>query len=78
MRGYNITKKTLLEVLLGNIDIEKAIAETQSFFKQQAVQNNFGEITVTITLNDGVPVKLTKVFCEHFVRRKTIKLSENN
>jgi hypothetical protein len=65
-------------VLLGNIDIEKAIAETQSFFKQQAVQNNFGEITVTITLNDGVPVKLTKVFCEHFVRRKTIKLSENN
>jgi len=63
---------------LGSIDIEKAIAETQSFFRQQAVQNNFGEMTVTITLNGGVPVKLTKVFCEHLVRRKTIKLSENN
>ena len=48
------------------IEIEKAIAEAQSFFKQQAVQNNYGEITVTITLNDGVPVKLTKVFCEQF------------
>ena len=55
-------------------DIKKAISEAQIFLEQQAEQNKYGDITVTITLNDGVPVKLTKVFCEHFVRRKTTKL----
>ncbi len=56
-------------------DIKKAITEAQIFLEQQAEQNKYGDITVTITLNDGVPVKLTKVFCEHFVRRKTTKLA---
>lgn len=60
-----------------NTDIEKAITEAQIFIEQQAEQNKYGDITVTITLNDGVPVKLTKVFCEHFVRRKTVKLVAN-
>ena len=60
-----------------NSDIKKAITEAQIFLEQQAEQNKYGDITVTITLNDGVPVKLTKVFCEHFVRRKTIKLAAN-
>ena len=58
-----------------NSDIKKAITEAQIFLEQQAEQNKYGDITVTITLNDGVPVKLTKVFCEHFVRRKTTKLA---
>ena len=58
-------------------DIKKAITEAQIFLEQQAEQNKYGDITVTITLNDGVPVKLTKVFCEHFVRRKTTKLAVN-
>lgn len=60
-----------------NSDIKKAITEAQIFLEQQAKQNKYGDITVTITLNDGVPVKLTKVFCEHFVRRKTTKLAAN-
>ena len=60
-----------------NSDIKKAITEAQIFLEQQAEQNKYGDITVTITLNDGVPVKLTKVFCEHFVRRKTSKLAAN-
>ena len=60
-----------------NTDIAKAITEAQIFIEQQAEQNKYGDITVTITLNDGVPVKLTKVLCEHFVRRKTTKLAAN-
>ena len=63
--------------VLVNTDIAKAITEAQIFIEQQAEQNKYGDITVTITLNDGVPVKLTKVFCEHFVRRKTTKLAAN-
>ena len=63
---------------MGNTDMEKAITEAQKFIKQQAEQNKYGDITVTITLNDGVPVKLTKVFCEHVVRRRTSKLAANN
>ena len=57
--------------------ISKALEETNSFILREAEKNKYGDITVTITLNDGVPVKLTKVFCEHLVRRKTIKLASN-
>lgn len=55
--------------------IVKALEEAQVFIKQQAQENRYGDITVTITLNDGVPVKLTKTYCEHFVRRKTTKIN---
>ena len=48
------------------------------YIKNQAAGNKFGDITVTISLKDGVPVKLTKIFCEHFVQRKTVKVGEIN
>ena len=75
--GKMVNDEAQAEVQLVNTDIEKAITEAQIFIEQQAEQNKYGDITVTITLNDGVPVKLTKVFCEHLVRRKTVKLVAN-
>ncbi len=61
-----------------NETIQKVLHEADEYIKNQAAGNKFGDITVTISLKDGVPVKLTKIFCEHFVQRKPVKVGEIN
>lgn len=58
--------------------IKSTSKEAYDFFCEQGKLNRYGDITVTITMNDGVPVKLTKGFCEHISRRKTEKICEQN
>jgi hypothetical protein len=57
-----------------NVNIKQVAEEAQQFILQQASEKKFGDITVTITMNDGVPVKLTNSFCEHISKRRTTKL----
>ncbi len=57
-----------------NVNIKQVLEEAQEFILQQASKKKYGDISVTITMNDGIPVKLTNSFCEHISRRSTSKL----
>lgn len=57
-----------------DVRIQEAAKDAQQFIYDKATENKFGDITVTITLKDGVPVKITRTFTEHFVQRKTTAL----
>lgn len=58
------------------VTIQKVLGEADEYIKNIAAIKKFGDITVTISLKDGLPVKLTKIFCEHYVQRKTKKVGE--
>lgn len=57
--------------------ISEVIYDVSDFIKQKTETEKYGDITITISLNDGVPVKLTRGFVEHFVQRKTKNLVVN-
>ncbi len=59
------------------VPLSKIIEEAGDFFIETAGKEKYGDITVTITLNDGVPVKITKLFCEHIARRTTTRVVVN-
>ena len=59
------------------IPLSKLIEEAGDFFIDTAGKQKYGDMTVTITLNDGVPVKITKLFCEHISRRTTTRVVVN-
>ena len=42
--------------------LSKALKEADDFFISKAKEKNFGDITVTISIRDGVPVKVTETF----------------
>lgn len=56
------------------VKIKDISREAFEYFCEQGTKNRYGDITVTITMNDGVPVKLTKSYCEHIAKRKTEKV----
>ena len=56
--------------------LSKALKEADDFFISKAKEKNFGDITVTISIRDGVPVKVTETFCRFHVERKTKKVLE--
>lgn len=60
-----------------NVPISEVIKEADDFIREQASKNKYGDITVTITMNDGVPVKITNCFCEHISKRTTTKFVVN-
>ena len=51
------------------VPIETLIAEADRFILEEAKKRKYGEISVTITMHEGVPVKLETAFCEHVARR---------
>jgi len=57
-----------------DLRMQSAAKEAQQFLYDKASENKFGDITVTISLKDGVPVKITKTFTEHLVQRKTTSM----
>jgi len=58
--------------------LKQASKEAFDFLYHQGLISRYGDITVTITMNNGVPVKLTKCFCEHLSKRKTDKLTSES
>ncbi len=54
-----------------DLRVNEAIAQCNEYIKKMADEKKYGDITVTVTLNDGVPVKITQSFCARFVQRRT-------
>ena len=57
-----------------NIPLSQVLEESNEFVRQVAGKQKYGDIIVTITLNDGFPVKLEKAYSEHLTRRKTTRM----
>ena len=55
------------------VPIETLIADSDRFIRDEAKKRKYGEIIVTITMHEGVPVKLETAFCEHIARRTTTR-----
>lgn len=60
-----------------NVTIEQAVDEAREILFEGARSNGYGDISVTITMHEGVPVKLTHSVCEHLSKRKTKSLVVN-
>lgn len=53
-------------------------AKTASdYITRKACEKKFGDITVKVSLKDGVPVKVETAYCEYYVERKTKKVAGN-
>ncbi|MCR5386914.1 MAG: hypothetical protein K6E69_07315 [Treponema sp.] len=52
----------------------KVIEQISDFISDKASKGQYGDITVTVTLKEGHPVKLTTPFVTHFysVRQETL------
>lgn len=56
--------------------ISKAAKAASEYIIQKACEKKFGDITVRISLKDGVPVKIEKTYCEYYVERKSERIVE--
>ncbi|MCR4735332.1 MAG: hypothetical protein K5829_10065 [Treponema sp.] len=56
--------------------ISNAAKSASDFITRKACENKFGDITVRVSLKDGVPVKIEKSYCEYFVQRKSERVVE--
>ena len=54
--------------------ITKDVKDASEFLLKMACEKKYGDITVTLTMKDGIPVKITKTYCEFHVERKTARL----
>ena len=59
------------------VPLSDIIEEADEFITKVLKSEKFGDVIIRITLDEGVPVKLEKAFCEHLTRRKTASLVVN-
>ena len=50
--------------------ISKAAKAASEYIIQKASEKKFGDITVRVSLKDGVPVKIEKTYCEYYTISK--------
>lgn len=68
-------------------EIDEMAYEIFKFFKEKARENRYGEITATLTMHDGYPVKIAKGVgipikqgpaANEFIQEETAELSEKS
>ncbi len=54
--------------------VKEAINEATAYLEKMAYEKDYGDITVTLTMYEGEPVKLNTAYCEHLTKRKKVSL----
>ncbi len=57
------------------VTLDEVLDESEKYVRKMAEEKRYGDITVTVTLHDGMPVKLSTAFCEHLARRTLKKFT---
>ena len=58
-------------------ELKSAIRKGFFYMARKAGEERYGDITVTLSMLDGVPHKITTSYSDHFVQRKSERLTVN-
>ena len=57
-----------------SLTVKEAVNEAAEYLEKMAYEKNYGDITVTLSMYEGEPVKLNTAFVEHLIRRRKMSL----